>query len=141
VRDVNVTRLDVNAIAALRSRIVETVNNTQKPGYPPDSEDIFDGVCGFVSGQLSGQVPIETDDEGLALLSYIEAVVETETGYLFNKRYFELQREEHAELQREEHAMKVKSSMHKDVVGGSEDRLHLSEGHRLGLVLPVHCAR
>ena len=80
MRDVNVTRLDVNAIAALRSRIVETVNNTQKPGYPPDSEDIFDGVCGFVSGQLSGQVPIETDDEGLALLSYIEAVVETETG-------------------------------------------------------------
>jgi hypothetical protein len=67
MRDVNVTRLDVNAIAALRSRIIETVNNTQKPGYPPNPEDIFDRVCGFVSGQVSGQVPIETDDEGLAL--------------------------------------------------------------------------
>src|SRR5438105_1833331 len=107
MRDEIVTRLDVNAIAALRSRIIETINNTQKSGYPPNPEDIFDKVCGFVSGQVSGQVPIETDDEGLALLSYVEAVVETETGYLFDKRLFE--------LQREEHAMKVKSSMHKGV--------------------------
>jgi hypothetical protein len=58
MRDVNVTRLDV--IAALRSRIIETVNNTQKLGYPPNPEDIFDRVCGFVSGPVSGQVPIET---------------------------------------------------------------------------------
>ena len=74
MRDEIVTRLDVNAIAALRSRIIETINNTQKSGYPPNPEDIFDKVCGFVSGQVSGQVPIETYDEGLALLSYVEAV-------------------------------------------------------------------
>jgi CBS domain-containing protein len=103
MRDVNVTRFDVNAVAALRSYIIQTVNKTQKPGYPPNPEEIFDRVCGF----YSGQVPIETDDEGLALLSYVEAVVETETGYLFNKRYFE--------PPREEHAMRVRSSMHKGV--------------------------
>jgi CBS domain-containing protein len=39
--------------------------------------------------------------------------VETETGYLFNERHFE--------LQREEHAMKVKSSMHKGVEWVSPD--------------------
>jgi len=110
MRDVNVTRLDMNAVAALRSCIIQTVNKTQKPGHPPNSEEIFDRVCGFVSGQ---QVPIETDDEGLALLSYVEAVVETETGYLFNERHFE--------LPREEHAMKVKSSMHKGVEWVSPD--------------------
>jgi len=91
----------LNAVAALRSRIIEALNDTQKPGFPPNAEDIFDTVCGF----YSGQVPIETDDEGLALLSYVEAVVEAETGYLFNKRY--------VELQRETHAKKVRSSMHK----------------------------
>lgn len=77
--DVNeVTRSDVNAVGALRSCIVQTVNVTQKLGHPPNPEDIFDRVGEFVSGQ----VPIETDDEGLALLSYVEAVVEAETGYL-----------------------------------------------------------
>lgn len=107
--DVNVTQFNVNAVAALRSRITEALNNTQKPGFPPNAEDIFDTVCGF----YSGQVPIETDDEGLALLSYVEAVVEAETGYLFNKRYFELQREAHAK--------KVSSSMHKGVEWVSPD--------------------
>jgi len=102
MRDVNVTRFDANAVTALRS-CIQAVNKTQKPGEPPNAEDIFDRVCGF----YSGQVPIETDDEGLALLSYVEAVVETETGYLFNKRYFE--------PLREERAMKVRSSMHKGV--------------------------
>jgi CBS domain-containing protein len=101
--DVNVNRRDPNAVAALRSCILETINKAQKPGHPPNAEDIFDAVCGF----FTGQVPIETDDEGLALLSYVEAVVETETGYLFNKRRFE--------VPREEHAMKVESSMHKGV--------------------------
>jgi class 3 adenylate cyclase len=58
-------------------------------------------------------------------LSYVEAVVEAETGYLFNKRYFELQREAHAK--------KVRSSMHNRIgintgyctVGnfGGEDRM------------------
>jgi CBS domain-containing protein len=110
MRDVNVTRRDVNAVAALRSSIIQTVNDTQNPGNPPDAEDIFDRLCGFVSGQ---QVPIETDDEGLALLSYVEAVVETETGYLFNERHFK--------PQREEDAMKVKSSMHKGVEWVSPD--------------------
>ena len=38
MRDVNVTRLDVNAIAALRSRIVETVNNTQPARWRPAVE-------------------------------------------------------------------------------------------------------
>jgi hypothetical protein len=60
MRDVNVTRLDV--IAALRSRIIETVNNTQKLGYPPNPEDIFDRVCGFVSGQVS--VPLRPTTRG-----------------------------------------------------------------------------
>jgi CBS domain-containing protein len=101
--DMNVTRLDMNAVAALRSCIIQALNETQKPGYPPNPEDIFDRVCGF----YSGQVPVETDYEGLALLSYVEAVVETETGHLFNERCF-------APL-REEHAMKVRSSMHKGV--------------------------
>lgn len=110
MRDVNLTRRDVNAVAALRSSITETVNNTQNPGYPPDAQDIFDRLCGFVSGQ---QVPIETDDEGLALLSYVEAVVETETGYLFNERRFK--------PQREDDPMKVKSSMHKGVEWVSPD--------------------
>jgi CBS domain-containing protein len=104
MKDVNVTRFDGKAVAALRSCIIQTVNKAQKPGYPPNPEDIFDTVCGFYSGE---QVPIETDDEGLALLSYVEAVVEAETGYLFNKRHFE--------PPREEQAMKVRSSMHKGV--------------------------
>lgn len=103
MRDVNVTRFDVNAVAALRSCVLEIINDTQKPGYPPNAEEIFDTICGF----FSGQVPIETADEGLALWSYVEAVVETETGYLHNKSHFE--------LQREEYAMKVRSSMHKGV--------------------------
>ena len=107
--DENVTRPDMNVIAALRFCILENIRKTQKPGYPPNAEEIFDRVCGF----FSGQVPIATDDEGLALLSYVEAVVETETGYLFNERHFE--------LQREEHAMKVKSSMHKGVEWVSPD--------------------
>ena len=94
-------RLDANVVAALRSCILEMIDKTRKPGSPPNAEDIFDRVCGF----YSGQIPIETDDEGLALLSYVEAVVEAETGYLFNKRY--------VELQRETHAKKVRSSMHK----------------------------
>jgi CBS domain-containing protein len=105
----NVNRHDLNAVAALRSCILETINKIQKPGSPPNAEDIFDRVCGF----YSGQVPIETDDEGLALLSYVEAVVETETGYLFNERHFE--------LKQEEHAMKVKSSMHKGAEWVSPD--------------------
>jgi CBS domain-containing protein len=108
MRDVNVTQFDVKAVAALRSCIIQAVNRTQEPGYSPNPEEIFDRVCGFVQ-----QVPIETDDEGLALLSYVEAVVETETGYLFNQRHFE--------SQREEHAMKVKSSMHKGVEWVSPD--------------------
>jgi CBS domain-containing protein len=93
----------VNAVAALRSSIVEIINDMQKSGYAPNAEEIFDTICDF----FSGQVPIETDDEGLALWSYVEAVVETETGYLFNKRHFD--------LQREEYAMKVRNSMHKGV--------------------------
>ena len=101
MKDVSITRFDVNAVAALRSCIIETVNKTQK--YPPSPEDIFDRVCGF----YSGEVPVETDDEGLALLSYVEAVIETETGYMFNKRNFE--------PPREEHGTKVRSSMHKGV--------------------------
>jgi len=109
MRDVNVTRPDVNAVAALRSCILEIINKTQEPGSPPNAEDVFDTICGF----FSGQVPIETDDEGLALLSYVEAVVETETGYLFNKRHFE--------LQRDEHVVKVSSSMHKGVEWASPD--------------------
>jgi CBS domain-containing protein len=103
MRDVNVTRLDVNAVAALRSCIIEIINDKQNSGQPPNAEEIFDAICGF----FSGQVPIETDDEGLALWSYVEAVVETETGRLFNKPYFE--------RQREGHAMKVRTSMHKGV--------------------------
>jgi CBS domain-containing protein len=99
----------MNAVAALRFCILENIRKTQKPGYPPNAEEIFDRVCGF----FSGQVPVETDDEGLALLSYVEAVVETETGYLFHER--------HIELQREEPAMKVKSSMHKGVEWVSPD--------------------
>ena len=46
-------------------------------------------------------------------MSYVEAVIEAETGRLFNKRYFE--------LQREEHAMKVRSSMHNGVEWVSPD--------------------
>jgi CBS domain-containing protein len=111
MRDVNRNQRDLNAVAAIRSCILETIKKTQEPGHPPNAEDIFDAVSGFSSGQ--GQVPIESDDEGLALLSYVEAVVETETGYLFNERHFE--------LQREEHAMKVKSSMHKGVEWVSPD--------------------
>jgi CBS domain-containing protein len=110
--DENVTRPDVNAVAALRSCILENINKTQKPGDPPNADDIFDTVCGF-SGPSSGQVPVETDDEGLALLSYVKAVIETETGYLFNERY--------SELKQEEHAMKVRSSMHKGVEWVSPD--------------------
>jgi len=109
MRDVNMNRLDANVVAALRSCILEMIDKTRKPGSPPNAEDIFDRVCGF----YSGQIPIETDDEGLALLSYVEAVVETETGYLFNKRHFE--------PQRAEHAMKVGSSMHKGVEWVSPD--------------------
>jgi len=109
MRDMNVDRLDANVVAALRSCILEMINKTQEPGSPPNAEDIFDAVCGF----YSGQVPVETDDEGLALLSFVEAVVETETGYLFTERYFK--------LQPEEHAMKVKSSMHKGVEWVSPD--------------------
>jgi hypothetical protein len=90
------------------------MNKTQKPGHPPNAEDVFDTICGFSAGQR--QVSIETEDEGLALWSYIEAVVEAETGYL----------ERHFEVQREEHAMKVKSSMHKGVVMGISR--HASEG-------------
>src|SRR5215472_16447104 len=101
MKDVSITRFDVNAVAALRSCIIETVNKTQK--YPPSPEDIFDRVCGF----YSGEVPVETDDEGLALFSYVEAVIETETGYMFNRRNFE--------PPREEHGTKVRSSMHKGV--------------------------
>jgi CBS domain-containing protein len=109
MRDVNVTRSNVNAVAALRSCILEIVETTRKPGSPPNVEEIFDTVCGF----LSEQVPIETDDEELALLSYVEAVIEAETGRLFNKRYFE--------LQGEERARKVRSSMHKGVEWVSPD--------------------
>jgi CBS domain-containing protein len=109
MRDVNVNRLDANVVAALRSCILEMINKTQKPGFPPNAEDIFDAVCGF----YSGQVPVETDYEGLALLSFVEAVVETETGHLFNERYFK--------PRPEEHAMKVKSSMHKGVEWVSPD--------------------
>ena len=109
MRDVNVNRLDANVVAALRSCILEMINKTQEPGSPPNAEDIFDAVCGF----YSGQVPVETDDEGLALLSFVEAVVETETGHLFNERYFK--------PRPEEHAMKVKSSMHKGVEWVSPD--------------------
>lgn len=109
MRDVNVTRPDVNAVAALRSCILEIINKAQEPGSPPNAENIFDTICGF----FSGQVPIETDDEGLALLSYVEAVIETETGYLFSKRRFE--------LQREKHVVKVSSSMHKGVESASPD--------------------
>jgi hypothetical protein len=61
-------RLDANVVAALRSCILEMIDKTRKPGSPPNAEDIFDRVCGF----YSGQVPIETDDEGLALLSYVD---------------------------------------------------------------------
>jgi CBS domain-containing protein len=89
MRDVNVNRRDLNAVAALRSCILETINKMQNPGHPPNAEDIFDAVCGF----FSGQVPIETDDEGLALLSYVGV----------------------------EHAMKVKGSMHKGVEWVSPD--------------------
>lgn len=103
MRDVSISRIDANAVASLRSCIIQTVNKTQKPGYPPNPEDVFDSVCGF----YSGDVPIETDDEGLALLSYVEAVVETETGYLFNKR--------NCGSPRERHGKKVISSMHKGV--------------------------
>ena len=109
MRDMNVDRLDANVVAALRSCILEMINKTQEPGSPPNAEDIFDAVCGF----YSGQVPVETGDEGLALLSFVEAVVETETGHLFNERYFK--------LRPEEHAMKVKSSMHKGVEWVSPD--------------------
>jgi CBS domain-containing protein len=109
MRDVNVNPLDANVVTALRSCILEMLNKTQKPGSPPNAEDIFDAVCGFPSGQ----VPVETDDEGLALLSFVEAVVETETGHLFNERYFK--------PRPEEHAMKVKSSMHKGVEWVSPD--------------------
>jgi len=109
MRDVNVNRLDANVVAVLRSCILEMINKTQKTGFPPNAEDIFDAVCGF----YSGQVPVETDNEGLALLSFVEAVVETETGYLFNERYFK--------LRPKEHAMKVKSSMHKGVEWASPD--------------------
>lgn len=109
MRDVNVTRPDVNAVATLRSCILEIINKAQEPGSPPNAENIFDTICGF----FSGQVPIETDDEGLALLSYVEAVIETETGYLFSKRRFE--------LQREKHVVKVSSSMHKGVESASPD--------------------
>jgi CBS domain-containing protein len=87
MRDENVTRPDVNAIAALRSCILENINKTQKPGDSPNADDI--------------------------LLSYVEAVIETETGYLFNERY--------SELKQEEHAMKVRSSMHKGVEWVSPD--------------------
>jgi CBS domain-containing protein len=117
MRDANVTRTNVNAVAALRSCIIENINKTQKPGYPPNADDIFDAVCGFYSGQVpvgtDDEVPVETDDEGLALLSYVEAVVETETGYLFNERYFK--------LRPEEHATKVKNSMHKGAEWVSPD--------------------
>ena len=64
MRDVNVSWLDVNAIAALRSRIVETVNNAQKPGYPPNPEDIFDRVCGFVQGRFRGRFPLRPTTRG-----------------------------------------------------------------------------
>ena len=64
MRDVNVTRSNVNAVAALRSCILEIVETTRKPGSPPNVEEIFDTVCGF----LSEQVPIETDDQELAFL-------------------------------------------------------------------------
>ena len=114
MRDANVNRRDLNAVAALRSCILETMNKTHKSGEPPNAEKIFDIICGFFSEQvLSEQIPFETDDEGLALLSYVEAVVEAETGYLFDERHFE--------LQREEHAMRVKSSMHKGVEWVSPD--------------------
>jgi CBS domain-containing protein len=109
MRDANATRINVNAVAALRSCIIEIINKTQKPGHPPNADDIFDAVCEF----YSGQVPVETDDEGLALLSYVEAVVETETGHLFNERYFK--------LRPEEHATKVKNSMHEGVEWVSPD--------------------
>jgi CBS domain-containing protein len=109
MRDVNVTRFNVNGVTALRSCILEIVERTLKTDSSPNVEEIFDTVWGF----LSEQVPIETDDEELALLSYVEAVIEAETGRLFNKRYFE--------LQREEHARKVRSSMHKGVEWVSPD--------------------
>jgi CBS domain-containing protein len=117
MRDVNVNRLDANVVAALRSCILEMINKTQKPGSPPNAEDIFDAVCGF----YSGQVPVETDDEGLALLSFVEAVVETETGHLFTDETGHLFTERYFKQRPEEQAMKVKSSMHKGVEWVSPD--------------------
>ena len=101
--DASSTRPDVNAIAALRSCIIEITNDAMKSGQPPNAEENFDTICDF----FSGHVPIETDDEGLALWSYVEAVVETETGCLFHKQ--------------REGAMKVKNSMHKSVEWVSPD--------------------
>jgi hypothetical protein len=60
MRDMKLNRGDANVVAALRSYILEMINKTQEPGSPPNAEDIFDAVCGF----YSGQVPVETDDEG-----------------------------------------------------------------------------
>jgi hypothetical protein len=51
MRDVNVDRLDANGVTALRSCIFKMINKTQKCGSPPNSEDVFDAVCGFYSGQ------------------------------------------------------------------------------------------
>ena len=65
MRDEIVTRLDVNAIAALRSRIIETINNTQKSGYPPNPEDIFDKVCGFAfQGRFRDRFPLRPMTRG-----------------------------------------------------------------------------
>jgi hypothetical protein len=56
MRDVNVTRFDVNAVTALRACVLETMNETQKPGHPPNAEDVFDTICGFSSGHFRMRV-------------------------------------------------------------------------------------
>jgi len=66
MRDMNVNRLDANVVAALRSCVLEMINKAQEPGSPPNAEVIFDAVCGF----YSGQVPIETDDEGVGFIVF-----------------------------------------------------------------------